>query len=139
MAEVNSNVYEAQLSGKVEIAPGVAYSTMHVTSASYSAENLAANDVINLFKLPVGAVVYGMTVTYDDLGTGTTLNIGDDNDDDRYLAAVDTATAAGISSELEATGFGYVIGTNEGDDIIKAKNLGAAVTGTIKVACFYSM
>ena len=139
MAEVNSNVYEAQLAGKVEIAPGIAYSSMHVTSASYTADGLAASDEINLFKLPVGAVIYGMTVAYDDLGTGTTLNIGDANDEDRYMAAVDTATAPGISKEIEATGFGYIIGTNEGDELIKAKNLGAAATGTIKVACFYSI
>lgn len=139
MATVNSDTYAAQVAGKIATDPGVVNSTIHVASASYEASSLGANDVINLFELPIGAVVHGVQIAFDDLGTGTTLDVGDSNDTDRYLDGIDTATAAGSASNITADGLGYRIGTNSGDNVIQAKNLGAAATGTIKAVCLYAM
>lgn len=113
----------------------------------YEASSLAASDVILVGpKLPAGAQVIDIIVNFDDLGTGTTLDVGDSHDVDRYLDGVDTATAAGKSSMSGSTatigpinGIGYVIGTNSGDDQIQLTNLGGSATGTIKVQVIYAV
>lgn len=139
MATVNSTTYAAQDAGKMALNAGVANVGLHVISTSYEASSLAANDIINLFKMPKGAVIYGLDVYFDDLGTGTTLDVGDSNDVDRYIDGADTATAAGAAHITLADAIGYRIGTNTGDDVITAKNLGGSATGTIKAVCTYAL
>ena len=139
MATVNSTTYAAQAAGKMALNAGIANSAIKVISTTYEASSLAANDIINLFELPKGAVVMDLIVAFDDLGTGTTLDVGDSNDVDRYIDGADTATAAGAARMSLADGFGYRIGTNTGDNVIQAKNLGGAATGTIKAVCFYAL
>ena len=112
----------------------------------YVASSLAASDIITVgAPLPNGAMVLDIIVNFGDLGTGTTLDVGDSNDVDRYLDGVDTATAAGKSKMSGSTatigpigGIGYVIGTNSGDNQIIATNLGASATGTIKFQIIYA-
>lgn len=141
MATVNSTTYEAQAAGKVTLSQGVADATLHVVTTTYEASAAAANTVINLFKLPKDVVIQNFVVAFDDLGTGVTVDIGDAGDTDRYVDGLDVASAAGSATGILVDGLGYVIGTDaEHDDtIITAKVLGAAATGTIKVACYYSM
>ena len=141
MATVNSTTYEAQAAGKIALSQGVADATLHVVTTAYEASAAAANTIINLFKLPKGVVIQNIVVAFDDLGTGVTIDIGDAGDVDRYVDGLDVATAAGSAVGITADGFGYIIGTDtEHDDtIITAKVLGAAATGTLKVACYYSM
>lgn len=113
----------------------------------YEASSLAANDVIKFGpKLPAGARVIDIIVNFDDLGTGTTLDVGDGNDADRYLDGVDTATAAGKSSMSGSSGtigpingVGYVVGTNSSDNQLQATNLGASATGTIKFEVLFAL
>lgn len=141
MATVNSTTFEAQEAGKIVLSQGVANASMHVITTTYEASAAAANTVINLFKLDKGVVIQNFVVAFDDLGTGVTVDIGDVGDVDRYVDGLDVATAAGSTAGILVDGMGYVIGTDtEHDDtIITAKILGAAATGTIKVACYYSM
>lgn len=139
MATVNSTTYAAQASGKMSLDAGIASAAIKVISTTYEASALSANDVINLFVLPKGAVVMDLIVAFDDLGTGTSLDVGDSNDVDRYIDGADTATSAGAARMTLADGFGYRIGTNTGDNVIQAKNLGGAATGTIKAVCFYAL
>lgn len=139
MATVNSTTYAAQAAGKIALDAGINHTGLLVASTTYEATALAADDVINLFELPKGAIVHNFIVSFDDLGTGTTLDIGDAVDADRYVDGADTATAAGSKVGILPDGAGYKIGTAAGDEIIKATNLGAAATGTIKVACIYAI
>lgn len=141
MATVNSTTYEAQEAGKVALSQGVADATLHCVTTTYEASAAAANTVINLFKLPKDVVIQNFVVAFDDLGTGVTVDIGDAGDTDRYVDGLDVATAAGSAAGILVDGLGYVIGTDaEHDDtVITATVLGAAATGTIKVACYYSM
>ena len=124
MTTVNSTTYEAQEAGKVALSQGVADATLHCITTTYEASSTAANTVINLFKLPKDVVIQNFVVAHDDLGTGVTIDIGDAGDADRYV-----------------DGLGYVIGTDTTNDdtVITATVLGAAATGTLKVACYYSM
>lgn len=139
MSEVNSTTYAAQAAGKLSLSSGIISASVHSATTEYEASALAANDVINLFALPIGAVILDLIVDFDDLGTGTTLDVGDSNDIDRYIDGADTATAAGIARLGAIAGRGYRIGTNTGDNVIQAKNLGAAATGTIKATVLYAL
>lgn len=141
MAVVNSTTFEAQQAGKVTLSQGVADASLHVITTTYEASAAASGTVINLFKLQKNAVVQNFVVAHDDLGTSVTLDIGDAGDTDRYVDGLDVATAAGSATGILVDGLGYIIGTDaENDDtLITATIGGAAATGTIKVACYYSM
>lgn len=139
MSEVNSTTYAAQAAGKLSLSAGIISASVHSATTEYEASALSANDVINLFALPIGAVILDIIVDFDDLGTGTSLDVGDSNDVDRYIDGADTATAAGIARLGAIAGRGYRIGTNGGDNVIQAKNLGAAATGTIKATVLYAL
>lgn len=140
MATVNSNVYDAQIGAGIVFSQGVTDATLHSVTATYEASSAAANTIINLFKLPKNVVIQNFVVAFDALGTGTSMDIGDAGDADRYVDGV-TTTSAGSAVGVLPDGLGYVIGSDaENDDtIITAKILGAAATGTIKVTCYYSM
>lgn len=140
MATVNSNIYEAQLDGKIVFSQGVTDATLHCVTATYEASSTAVNTVINLFKLPKDVVIQNMVVAFDALGSGTSMDIGDAGDVDKYVDGV-TTTSAGSAVGVLPDGLGYIIGSDaEHDDtIVTAKILGGAATGTIKVACYYSM
>lgn len=141
MTTVNSTTYAAQEAGKIALNAGVANASLHVITTTYEASAAAASTVINLFKLAKGAVVQNFVVSHDDLGTSVTLDIGDAGDADRYVDGLDVATAAGSNVGVLPDGFGYVIGTDaEHDDTLVTATIGgAAATGTIKVACYYSL
>ena len=140
MATVNSDVFAAQEAGKITLSQGVADASLHCVVATYEASSTAANTVINLFKLPKDVVIQNLVVAFDALGSGTSIDVGDVGDVDRYVDGV-TTTSAGSAVGVLPDGLGYVIGTDaEHDDtVITAKVLGASATGTIKVACYYSM
>ena len=140
MATVNSNVYAAQQEAGIVFTQGVTDATLHCVVATYEASSTAANTVINLFKLPKNVVIQNIVVAFDALGSGTSLDIGDVGDVDRYVDGV-TTTSAGSAAGVLPDGLGYVIGTDTTNDdtVLTAKVLGGSATGTIKVACYYSM
>lgn len=139
MATVKSDTFTAQEAGKLTMASGLINTSVLSMCCEYKASSLAANDNINLFFMPDGAVIKEVIVDYDNLGTGTSLDVGDSNDVDRYIDGADTATAAGTARINVIGGRNYRIGTNTGDNIITAKILGASATGTIKATVFYSV
>lgn len=141
MATVNSTTYAAQLDAKVSLAQGIANATLHCISTTYEASAAASGTIINLFRLPKGAVVKNFDVAFDDLGTSVTLDIGDEGDGDRYVDGLDVATAAGSKTGCLVDGVDYVIGTDASHDdaLVTATVGGGAATGTIKVTCYYAM
>lgn len=139
MATVNSDTFAKVEEGKLTMGSGLMDTSVLSKCCEYEASSLAANDIINLFHMPKGAVIKEIIVDYDDLGTGTSLDVGDSNDVDRYIDGADTATAAGTARINAIDGRNYRIGTNAGDEIITAKNLGGSATGTIKATVFYSV
>ena len=140
MATVNSDVFAAQEAGVIALSQGVADASLHCVVATYEASSTAANTVINLFKLPKDVVIQNLVVAFDALGSGTSLDVGDVGDVDRYVDGV-TTTSAGSAVGVLPDGLGYVIGTDaEHDDtVVTAKVLGGSATGTIKGACYYSL
>lgn len=139
MATVNSDTFAKVEEGKLTLASGLMDTSVLSKCCEYEASSLADGDIINLFHMPKGAVIKEIIVDFDDLGTGTTLDVGDGNDVDRYIDGADTATAAGTARINAIDGRNYRIGTTAGDEIITAKNLGGSATGTIKATVFYSV
>lgn len=57
----------------------------------------AQNDYVELCRLPVGARIMHGRLDFTDFGTSITLDIGDGTTENKYLSALDVATAAGNS------------------------------------------
>jgi hypothetical protein len=106
---------------------------------TYEASALATDSNISMGgTLPTNARIVDVILAYDALST-VTLNVGDSNDADRYLSAIN-ASSAGISRADEVDGIDYVIGTNSGDNQIIIKTTGASsATGTIRVKVLYTL
>ena len=90
--------------------------------------------------LPAGLMVTNVQLSFEDLGTGTLLDVGDSADANRYLDGVDASTAAGaVSPGLIFAGQNYVVGTNSGDNQILITVTDAAATGSVKIVVTGSM
>jgi hypothetical protein len=104
---------------------------------------LALNDLIRMVKMPAGARVLGVTLGADDLDTGgspaITLDVGDDADPDRYVAASTIGqTGAAPTGAILKAGFGYVYSEDDTIDIlVKAAPATGATTGTLRLAATY--
>lgn len=138
MATVKSDTFTAQEAGKLTMGSGIIDTSVLSMSCSYEATALAANDVIDLFRLPKGAVIKDIVVDFDALGASTSIDVGDGADADRFIDGAAT-TAAGTARLGVIDGRNYRVGTNDGDDVITATMLGAAGTGTIRATVFYAM
>ncbi|MFA5165581.1 MAG: hypothetical protein WC481_08490 [Candidatus Omnitrophota bacterium] len=128
------------------LSPGLLGGKVRCMVDTYEAAAVAATKTIQMGQaLPVGAKILGMKVAFDDLSAGgATIDIGDADDDDRYMSAVDVDTAASNSDAILVDGLGYtILGTgliSGGDDtkILILVNT-AAITGTIKLVVFYTV
>lgn len=93
----------------------------------------AQNDFVNLFPVYKNERPILFAIDWTDMGTAITLDVGVTADEDKYVAALDVATAAGrtvvmpLSTAVEAA-----------DDVVQAKLEGGnPASGTIKIAMFY--
>lgn len=122
------------------IGKGKSGSLVYCESDSYECSSTAATTVIEMGNdLPQGAVVQFLQLTFDDLGTSVTLDIGTSYNDDEFASAIDVATAAGASNTLLVDGAQYVVGTSSTDSQITLTVNAAAATGTVKLSVFYSL
>lgn len=136
MTAVNTDTYEAQAGGKMALSQGVAFAPLKVVSGSYTAAAAASGTVINLCKLPKGAVIHDVILDVAALGASSTVKVGDGADDDRYIAATSSANATTLRTGV--AGKGYRIGTNAGDDALIATTGGAAITGKVAFTVIYA-
>ena len=128
---------------------------MRVAYDTYEASSLEADSTIDMFKLPNGARIWQMVLVTDDLSGSGTLQVGDSSDPNRFItesicgdankvhymhpkahASDADVTLLGGVSGTGIDGFGYAL-TAETTIIITTAT--AAVTGTINLACFYTI
>ena len=111
---------------------------VRVQADSYTINAKASGTVINIAKLPKGAVFVGGLVVTDGLGSGVTIACGDSGDADRYLAAASVASAGAVEMQAIAG-----IGHQMTDDTIITLTTGGATTAssdkTIKTFILYSL
>ncbi|MGD9724406.1 MAG: hypothetical protein AB7U76_24470 [Pirellulales bacterium] len=101
----------------------------------------AQDDFIELVRLPVGARIMHGRIDFTDLGAGVTLDIGDGTTEDKYLAALDVATAAG-QSDFANTWALYGLGRERlSTAITLTAQLEAAnpVSGSIRGVVYYTV
>ena len=110
---------------------------LRVQYDTYEASSLGAGSDISVARLPKGAKVYDIVVHFDNLGSGTSLKVGDAADDDRYIAATATTSAGQMSMAQEGAIGGFAFEQTAETDIILT-NAGTA-SGTIKCAVFYTV
>lgn len=137
MTELNTDTYTKQTAGKLETKKGTADTTLHVTTAEIELSSVAANDTINLFRVPVGCRILDVKVDTDKLGSGTTMDVGDKDDADRYIDGMNTAKTGGVSASCLIDGIGFT--PTAGNSVIVAKNLGGSASGTLKATVFYTV
>lgn len=127
--------------------PGLLGGNIRVMLDEYEFAGEAATKTVAVGKaLPVGARVVGICAAWDDLTDGGgTMDIGDLDDDDRYASALAVGTAAAMTEiPLLIAGANYEVlgeGAAQGYDDTQILCLinTAALTGTFKIAIFYTV
>lgn len=119
---------------------GMQGGAVNVVYDSYECSSTAATTQIYMgSELPDGAVILMHQLTFDDLGTSVTIDIGTAYNDDEFASAINVASAAGSSTVMLVDGAGYVVGTAATDNQLMLTINTAAATGTVKLVTFYSL
>lgn len=107
---------------------------------------LALNDVVQMVKVPAGAIVSNVVLATDDLDTGGTpaivLDVGDGGDADRYIDGSTVGQTGGItdSSNLAIDGIGYTYSVEDTIDVlVQVAPAAGATSGTIKLIVSYTI
>jgi hypothetical protein len=107
---------------------------------------LALNDVVQMVKVPAGAIVSNVVLATDDLDTNGTpaivLDVGDGGDTDRYIDGSTVGQAGGItdSSNLAIDGIGYTYSVEDTIDVlVQVAPATGATSGTIKLIVYYTI
>lgn len=112
---------------------------LKVSHDTYEAAALAIGSTIDMGgTLPKNCHVIAVLVSYDALGSAT-IDVGDDEDTDRYIDGQDVSTAGAKLSDL-VDGHGYKVDmttTSTPDNQVVITTAGAAITGTIAITIFY--
>lgn len=109
--------------------------------ATYTAATaLVVNDVIQMVKVPLGAVIYRVELAVDDLDTGAAivLAVGDGVVADRYITGSTIGQAGGVVTTNNVAGAGY---TYTADDTIDVKVTTAPAgggTGVIRLSVLFA-
>jgi len=105
---------------------------VRATHDSYTFANAAIGTLVNVGVLMPGEVFLTGWVIGADLGSATTLQLGDAGDDDRYLAATVFTTAGQCTQCVKAEGVGYKNTTTSPIPIILKTGVEEA-TGAVEV------
>lgn len=132
-----------------EAAAGIQPKSLHagaiVRSATYAlTAALAVDDVIQMFKLPAGAVVHEVILASGDLDTDGTptiaLDVGDAGAAARFISASTIARTGGVARADQAGGVGYAYAADTMLEVgVETGPATGATTGNITLTVAYSM
>lgn len=103
---------------------------------------LVVNDVVRLFKIPKGAKVIDAGIAVDDLdqGAGLKLDVGDSNDQDRFIVQSTVGQAGGVARLAAQAGVDYEYTADDYFQVkVQTAPASAQTTGTIRGWLLYSM
>ena len=106
--------------------------------ATYELAATAADSVIPMINVAAGTTVLDGYIIFDDLGTGATVDVGDDGDVDRFIDGADVSTAAGLTRFAVGAGGKTFPYTYTAANTIDIKTLGAETSGTITLVVFFT-
>lgn len=103
--------------------------------------NLAANDVLQMVKIPAGATVTDVTVGASAaIAATSTGEVGDGSDTDRYIASgAIGSNAASVSRLNSAAGLGYTYTSEDTIDIKFTTQTTPTTGAVIKLVAKYTM
>ena len=116
----------------------MAWSSYSLTAA------LALNDVIQMIKVPLGAVILDGWLACTDLDTGGSptivLDVGDGDDTDRFIDGATIGQTAGHARFADQSSLLYEYTAADTIDVlVQAAPATGASSGTIKMAVCYTM
>lgn len=116
----------------------VAYGEYALTGA------LVVNDVIQIVRVPAGAIITGGFLAVDDLDTnGTpliTMQVGDGGSAPRFLASNTKPQTGGVAYFDAQAGFGFTYTVDDTIDVtVNTAPATGATTGTVRVGVRYKM
>lgn len=130
--------FTASSSKKPLFNEGIFFSGQRVLLGKFSLSSQASGTKLIIGTVPNGAYILDVRVYHAALGGSVTLKVGDDDDDDRFVAAAD-ASGAGLLS-IANDQIGYYIDpssfNNDKDIIIEIG--GAAASGVVNAYCYWS-
>ena len=140
---VNKTIIDA-ITPSTVLAPGNNGGNVRVSIDRYVGLGTeSANDVIEMCgDIPVGATIVGMTIRVN--ACGGTFDVGDAEDDNRYMDAAADNTVTDLT-DVYTTGLGYIITDKPGvspydSQILLLVNTGAVTAaGTIDLVVFYTI
>lgn len=94
---------------------------------------IAQNDIIQMVKVPIGAIVADGALLMGAWGGSVTADVGDENTEDLYISAADVSSAS-CTNFFESTGLAGVPYTYLVADTIDVKLEGANPTDAIAMA-----
>jgi len=93
---------------------------------------LEQNDIIQMVKVPIGAIVTDVTLMTGILGASVTADVGDGDTQDLYISAADVAAAS--VTHMESVGLAGVPKTYAVQDTIDVKLEGADPADNVAIA-----
>jgi len=120
------------------LSPGTCGGRVRVQTDTITLAAAAAGTVVEVGQdLKAGAIILGIEINNAALGAGVTLDVGDGDDDNRYIDGYD-ANGNTKTNTLLIGGVFYKIGTNSGDDTLTVTVQDAAATGELNIAIYYT-
>lgn len=139
MATLNTTVAAASSA----LTQGIAGNSKTVYASYAVTAALAANDVIDMLKVPKNARIVGVTLKASDLDTGGSpsivLDVGDTGDTDRLIDGATIGQAGGTSTALVSSTGQFYQYTAETiiSVLVQAGPATGATSGTIELAVTY--
>lgn len=126
MTDIEGKHTQTYIADKQQVLPDILGGRVRVAwFESKDSYDAASGDRVRLAKLPDGARVLGGRVDFGAFGTSVTLDIGDDDDDDRYISAHDVSSAGQTDfANTVALGMGHKV-SGSGQTTVWAKLEGA--------------
>jgi len=116
-------------------------SSAKVASGEYSlSAALTLNQVIPMVPVPTGARILDTILSTDDLdgGAGLTLDVGDGDDPDRFIAASDVGQGGGIARLGTHIGHLHRYAASDTVDVtVKAAPAAGVASGKIRLTVLY--
>lgn len=104
---------------------------------------LAAADILEMVRIPVGATIIDVLLSSTDIETHGTpailLEVGDDGDTDRFIAGSTAGQAGTITKISNIAGVGYKYTANNTIDVKVATVASTPAAGTVKLVVTYHM
>lgn len=113
-------------------------------TSSYTFTVAPANgDVVQMVKIPVGAIIQDVTLSSTDIDTNGTptvsLVVGDGSDTDRFITTSTIGRAGGVARLDSQVGHGYAYTAEDTIDVVITAGPATAAVGTFVLTVDYTM